>query len=193
MEYEAIKKSLERDYLIIKKGKWWSFLGGAVAFVVIAGFVSYQAGLSALKDPAVANATDKIETLLAEAKADREKIRQNLANSEEQLKQQLDAKGEVRVETGSEAIGRGELPQLGLGTHDNTSRGVLNGRVHFSEPFAFPPKVIMALSSMDVYSNSTRLVVEVTSVDRRGFNYKFYTWNVTEVMAARASWIAVAQ
>ena len=51
----------------------------------------------------------------------------------------------------------------------------------------------MALSSMDVYSNSTRLVVEVTSVDRRGFNYKFYTWNVTEVMAARASWIAVAQ
>ena len=49
MEYEEMKKSLERDYLIIKKGKWWSFLGGVVAFVVIAGFVSYQAGLRALE------------------------------------------------------------------------------------------------------------------------------------------------
>ena len=27
MEYEELKKSLEKDYLIIQKGKWWSFLG----------------------------------------------------------------------------------------------------------------------------------------------------------------------
>ena len=85
MEYEEIKKSLEKDYLIIKKGKWWSFLGGAVTFVVIAGFVSYQAGLRALEGHAATKATAEIETLLAKAKTDRDEIGQNLADSKNRL------------------------------------------------------------------------------------------------------------
>ena len=27
MEYEELRKSLEKDYLMIKKGRWWFFLG----------------------------------------------------------------------------------------------------------------------------------------------------------------------
>ena len=85
MEYEELKKSLEKDYLIIQKGKWWSFLGGAFAFIVIAGLVSYQASIKALEGQAATTATKAVEDLLEKAKTDYADIRKNLTNSEARL------------------------------------------------------------------------------------------------------------
>ena len=198
MEYEEIKKSLERDYLIIKKGKWWSFLGEAVTFVVIAGLVSYQAGLRALEGHAATKATTEIERLAAEAKTDREKIKQNLAKSENRLSkmdERLAAMGKVRVQTGRVRINRAHLPELlQPNCSSHVERGEKQGRVDFQEPFTSTPKVIMALSAIDVSDGANgRFHVIVKSAGAKGFEYKFVTWCDTSLHWAEAHWIAVAQ
>ena len=40
---------LQKNYVLIRKGRLWSFLGGVAAFLVAAGVVSYQAAVSAIK------------------------------------------------------------------------------------------------------------------------------------------------
>ena len=85
MEYEDLKKSLEKDYLIVKKRQWWHFLGGALAFLFLAGVVTYQSSVQALKGSSAVLATRAVEKLEVEARVDRNKIGEHLSNSEANL------------------------------------------------------------------------------------------------------------
>ena len=77
-------------------------------------------------------------------------------------------------------------------------RGEKNGRVEFLSPFTTVPKVMVALSKLDISGNGQpgdsfiRLAVNVDSVDTKGFSYSFVTWCTTKVYGATASWTAVA-
>ena len=81
MNYEEMVESLNKDYLMVRKGRWLFFLGGAAAFVIAAGFVSYQAALAAVGSSAATQAVTAIETLLVGAQEDRDKIGTLLAET----------------------------------------------------------------------------------------------------------------
>ncbi|MEM8936669.1 MAG: hypothetical protein AAGC77_09710, partial [Pseudomonadota bacterium] len=58
--YDKIVEKLKDEYFLIKQGRVWAFLGGAIAFVVAAGLISYQSGLAAVRGSAAQNATTRI-------------------------------------------------------------------------------------------------------------------------------------
>ena len=87
MNYEEMVESLNKDYLMVRKGRWLFFLGGAAAFVIAAGFVSYQAALAAVGSSAATQAVTAIETLLVGAREDRDKIGTLLADSRADAKE----------------------------------------------------------------------------------------------------------
>jgi hypothetical protein len=74
-------------------------------------------------------------------------------------------------------------------------RGQLDGRVRFNHEFPDPPRVVAALSGLDAIGHngddSIRISLEVVSVDRTGFNFRFYTWCRTRIFSAVATWIAL--
>ena len=85
MEYEDLKKSLERDYFIIKKRNWMHFLAGAVIFLVLSGVISVQATREVLKGTVAKKATNEIEKLVVEAEGDRKKISEHLNTADTNL------------------------------------------------------------------------------------------------------------
>ena len=100
---------------------------------------------------------------------------------------------QVRVETGMIYMDHTKgMPQLMEGVGGGPRRGHLNQRIRFPKPFASTPEVVMTLSMIDIIrGHNHRLVVEVRSVDEKGFNYDFATWGDTQIWRASASWIAV--
>lgn len=88
-EYENLQKSLEKDYLLIRKGRWWSFLGGVIGFLIVAGIVSYKAALSAVESGSAQTATNLIIGLKSKAEIDSEfiaNLRNNYSSDLEYLK-----------------------------------------------------------------------------------------------------------
>jgi hypothetical protein len=71
-EGTQIKTEVETDlrdkYFLIARDSWWKFLGGALAFLIAVGGISYKSALTAISAPAIAAAKQKI--LDAEKKAD---------------------------------------------------------------------------------------------------------------------------
>ena len=67
-------KEFEDGYLMFKKNRLYSFLGGAVIFLVAAGFVSYKAALEAVKSTGAETAINRIEGILEEAENDSTRI-----------------------------------------------------------------------------------------------------------------------
>ena len=85
MSHEEIAESLKKEYLMLRKGRWWSFLGGAAMFVIATGFVSYQAALKAVEGSAAEKAVQAIEMLRDQAQNDRNAIDTLRAGSREAL------------------------------------------------------------------------------------------------------------
>ena len=122
-------------------------------------------------------------------------LEDQIEESKEEIEALKKEAGEVRVETGAVTIREDNIPELMQpNCNSRVNRGEKNGRVKFRKPFAAPPKVIMALSAIDVtYVANSRFHVVATLVDAEGFDYKFYTWCDTAIHWAEAHWIAVAQ
>ena len=77
---------------------------------------------------------------------------------------------------------------------DNSSRGHVNGRVDFPEPFVQVPEVIAAISLVDHdHDANLRLDLQVKEIDATGFNYGFVTWADTRIYFAKFRWMAVAK
>ena len=73
-------------------------------------------------------------------------------------------------------------------------QGVVGGRVQFPKAFSSVPRVQLSLSQLDIWNGTnTRVRVEVTSVDREGFDYDMYSWAGTRLYYVAASWIAVTE
>ncbi len=56
------------------RGKLWQLIGGALAFLVAAGFVSYSAALSAIDSSAENQTAEKLARLVEQAEADADRI-----------------------------------------------------------------------------------------------------------------------
>ncbi|MBI4775639.1 MAG: hypothetical protein HY788_15970 [Deltaproteobacteria bacterium] len=67
MDVNELVQKLEKDYLLIKKGKWWYFLGGAFTFMVVSGLVSYAAAINALESSTAKAVTAEIVKMKDEA------------------------------------------------------------------------------------------------------------------------------
>lgn len=84
-EFDNLKSLLEKDYVMIPKGGLWFFLGGAITFLVAAGFFSYTAALSVVEGSAGRVATNEIHKLLAKANDKVGLIHSSAAEADEQL------------------------------------------------------------------------------------------------------------
>ena len=131
---------------------------------------------------------------LQEARKEMDEKMADLQKEVEALKKEA---GEVRVQTGRVRINRTDIPELlQPNCSSHIERGEKHDRVDFQESFASPPKVIMALSAIDVSHNANsrfHVIAIPESVDTKGFDYKFVTWCDTAIHWAEAHWIAVAQ
>jgi len=78
MEIDELKSELEKDYVMVKRKKWWSFLGGAFAFLIVAGLISYKSSLQALEGKAAKTATKAIQALKTQAENDTKIIKKRL-------------------------------------------------------------------------------------------------------------------
>ena len=83
MEIDELKSELENDYVMIKRKKWWSFLGGAFAFLIVAGLISYKSSLQALEGKAAKIATKAIQDLKTEAEKNTKNIKDKFDYSKE--------------------------------------------------------------------------------------------------------------
>jgi len=77
----SVKHDLSEKYFLIPRNAWWAFLGGALAFAVGVGFVSYQSALKAVADPNVHKAIQTIYASEKIANASVAKINEQLNKS----------------------------------------------------------------------------------------------------------------
>jgi len=78
---DDLKKELEKEYLMIRKGRWWSFLGGAGMFLVATGLISYKASVSALEDTSAKVAMREIDAIRLSSEQELEYIKINREKS----------------------------------------------------------------------------------------------------------------
>lgn len=63
--------------------------------------------------------------------------------------------------------------------------------VKFEQPFASPPKILVAISYLDVASYSTlRLDVRAENISASGFTLRYLTWANTQILGVGAQWVA---
>ena len=60
-------KQLEDRYFMVKKSSFWAFSGGALAFLTVAGLISYQGAMQAVKSTGAQQAVQRINNYEAEA------------------------------------------------------------------------------------------------------------------------------
>ena len=85
MDHEDLKKSLEKDYLLIKKTKLLYLVGGAIAFLVASGVVSFQSALVVVEGHAAKTATEAIKDLKEKAQSEYAVILRNRIDSKGKL------------------------------------------------------------------------------------------------------------
>lgn len=68
-EQEALVAELREKYVLIPKGRLWHFLGGALAFAVLAFGLSFAGVLAGMKSSAAVKAASRIEELKEQAEA----------------------------------------------------------------------------------------------------------------------------
>jgi hypothetical protein len=74
MTIEEIIKELEKEYFLIPKHNWISFVGGFLAIAVLAVFSSYKGAMVAVKSTAAKAALEEIEKAKIESANNRAKI-----------------------------------------------------------------------------------------------------------------------
>lgn len=85
MDLDKIKEELEAEYVLLKKKTWWSFLGGALAFLIAVGVVSYQSALGAARSKAATDAVNRIKQLKDQAESDAAEIARIKVTQQERL------------------------------------------------------------------------------------------------------------
>lgn len=61
---EQIKKEIREEYFLVKKNNWFSFLGGAVAFIFLVGISGYKGSIRAINKFSEELGTTKINNLV---------------------------------------------------------------------------------------------------------------------------------
>ena len=97
----------------------------------------------------------------------------------------------LQVQSGTIVMDWNDIPNLWFPRDCEANRGIREGSVEFSEAFGSVPKVVMAVSHLDIgASANARLTASVIDVTRTRFTYNFLTWCDTKIWQAKAVWIA---
>lgn len=81
-EYKDLTEKLQKDFVFVRRGRLWHFLGGLVAIGIALGFITWAATLEALKSERAIATIALIEQYakLAQANAEKSQIALNQAN-----------------------------------------------------------------------------------------------------------------
>ena len=85
-KYDAIKDKLRKDFFIITRNRFWSFLGGMITFLIVAGIISYKASLSAIESTTAKNTIETIVSYEKESESSLKVINTNMQHSDQLLK-----------------------------------------------------------------------------------------------------------
>ena len=98
-----------------------------------------------------------------------------------------DPRGILAFESGEVDLSKDNFPLMnGTGI-----RGFIPGTIDFEAPFQQSPKVVVALSALDVEKGrNLRIRVVVKEIRQDAFDFEFFTWAATQVHWARMSWFA---
>ncbi len=63
--------------------------------------------------------------------------------------------------------------------------------VRFEQPFATVPKILVALSHLDIASYAAlRLNITAEKISASGFTLRYFTWGNTQILGLGAQWMA---
>ncbi|NEP50549.1 MAG: hypothetical protein F6K65_17760 [Moorea sp. SIO3C2] len=94
------------------------------------------------------------------------------------------ASSQIKLESGEISVREGNLSK-------GDGRRRISGEKKFNTNFTSEPVVYIALNDIDSDNDENlRLKVDVTDVNREGFQYVLETWGDTRVYSANASWFA---
>jgi hypothetical protein len=64
--------------------------------------------------------------------------------------------------------------------------------VRFEQPFATVPKILVALSHLDIASYAAlRLTVTAKKISASGFTLRYFTWGNTQILSLGVQWMAL--
>jgi hypothetical protein len=64
--------------------------------------------------------------------------------------------------------------------------------VRFEQPFATVPKILVALSHLDIASYAAlRLNIKAEKISTCGFTLRYFTWGNTQILGLGAQWMAL--
>ncbi len=104
---EEFQKELEKTYLMVKRTRFWAFLGGVIAFVFAAGFLSYQGALQAIRNTGAKEAVTQIEVFRTKAEQDSTQLTSLLQTAATQINTHLGSVSIVNAYTRLERGGHG--------------------------------------------------------------------------------------
>jgi hypothetical protein len=108
---KELKDELEREYFLIRKSKWWAFLGGAVAFLVAVGVVSRQSALTAVGSEAGKQALARIDQLKIDAEGKVASIKSNVEETTRVVTNIRTAEREAQAAVDSARVAASTLPK----------------------------------------------------------------------------------
>ena len=92
----------------------------------------------------------------------------------------------MRIESGKYSAGMSR-PDWGL---NERGRGTFRDRVAFSQPFEEPPKIIIAISGLDIRNDYTSVIAEAERVAGDGFGLRIGTVQ-GGVQEVTLNWLAI--
>ena len=64
--------------------------------------------------------------------------------------------------------------------------------VRFEQPFATVPKILVALSHLDIASYAAlRLNITAEKISASGFTLRYFTWGNTQILSLGVQWMAL--
>jgi hypothetical protein len=96
----AFFEELEKEYVLVKRGAFWKFLGGVVGAAAVAGGVSWVAAKSAFQSEAAEIALSEIQRIREEAQKqanDIDRMRKSAAQREERMIVRVEGKANGKV------------------------------------------------------------------------------------------------
>jgi hypothetical protein len=100
----------------------------------------------------------------------------------------------MRIETGKYSAG--EFHELWtLGESGVSRKRTFSDEINFPRPFASPPKVMIAISGLDIIDEGAEsrksFDVQATRITTKGFTIQFAAYGDSRVMGLTVDWLAV--
>lgn len=96
------------------------------------------------------------------------------------------------IDDGEVVISNKNIPKLSNPEGCEANRGLINQVINFKKSFNTPPKVMMALSTIDFRDGTDhRITLKINNITKENFTINFNTWCDTSISNAKANWIAI--